>query len=86
MTRATEWGLANGVPEKYKEWQPATWLDLPMGYIVLFGDKHNITDRFKSRSVTKNRFVCDTRMPLPEEKDSKIELTDINVGNPLEKI
>jgi hypothetical protein len=85
MTRATEYGLANGIPGKYKDWQPANWVDENKGvdfyfkYIVVFDDGFSYAVRFCNLIETKNRFECDEQMPLPK-------LTDINVGNPFKKI
>jgi len=92
MTRATEYGLENGIPEKYKDWQVANWIDetnwidedkavgvYPPGYIVLFNDGYAYGVGFDNLVETKNRFERDEQMPLPK-------LTDINVGNPFKKI
>lgn len=72
MTRATEYGLANGIPEKYRDWQPATWVDENKGvdiyfkYRVIFDDGFSYAVRFHNLIETKNRFECDEQMPLPK--------------------
>lgn len=69
MTRATEYGLANGIPERYRDWQPAVWINYPGGYIVIFDDEHDYLVKWNNLKKIGNRFECDEQMPLPEEKD-----------------
>ena len=65
MTRATEEALSSGVDEKFKDWQPAEWLDDYFG-------RHRYGIRFKGDPVVRvdnGDFIYDTSLEVSRKEN-----------------